>query len=124
MALSPTKQRVESTAAWRPCPYWLCRVTPADPPALRACGQAAAVGEDSDEALVLRVGRVRRGGVERLVYLDKRPGAAGGPATGGAALPGPEHDQDTRGGGLGRSAHGAVAARLAACMRLVVAPVA
>jgi len=127
MALSPTKQRVESTAAWCPCPYWLCRVTPADPPALHAFGQTAAVGDGGDEAPVLWVGGVRRGGVERLVRLDKRLGAASGPAAGGAVLPGPEHGQDARGGGLVRSAHGAVAAwaaRAAACMRLVVAPVA
>ncbi len=41
-------------------------------------------------------------------------------------LPGPERGQDTRGGGLGRPAHayGVVAARLAAWVRLVVAPVA
>jgi len=124
MALSSTKQRVESTAAWCPCPYWLCRVTPADPPALRAFGQAAAVGEDGDEAPVLRVGGVRRGGVEILISLNERPGAAGGPAAGGAALPSLERGQDARGGGLVRSAHGAVAARLAAWVRLVVAPVA
>ncbi len=95
-----------------------------DRPAVRASCQTAAVGEKGDAASILRVGCVRRGGVEACVRLDERPRAPGGPTAGRAVLLGPDCGQDPCSRGLSRPTHGAGATRLAACRRLVVALVA